>query len=281
MPKTPKRFPRGGRKAEIPVDRPREKKTAESIMMECVQILKSNSPREKKAELISVQSAIILNHIKNGIIPWKTGRRILRALQLKTEKALKSENLALAYAGAYEPKVFLEVESLVKSRALSKPAAARLVADYLKNLFSSKKMLHDLVVSEKPLDWKLKFIELNKGLSETKAKQFGLTQAMKDEISRKLARITDAVLDYEARKTTHIVNTEIFGAIEHAAKKGLITEEQKNALRHTAIKSQLTSMLVGRTKTYNYVSLEFEIRQLPPDMRADLIDLIKKLRASF
>ncbi|MEM4598750.1 MAG: hypothetical protein QW400_03620 [Candidatus Diapherotrites archaeon] len=284
MPKTPKK-PSNARSsaAKGPAKKPtaRYKPVAEAIMRETIQILQSRKPREKKIELLSVQSALIKSHIKSGLIPWQTGRRLLRALQQKTELSLKTETLSLAYAGVYTPKLFLELEGLVKNKVLSRAGAARLSAEYLQKLFSSKKISHDLVVLEKPIEWKLKFIEFNQAALENTAKRFGFTQAMKDNIKRKLMQVTEKVLDYEARKTMPVVNTQIFGAIEYARKSGLITEEQKNALRQTAIRSQLRDMLAGRTKTVNYVYLESEINQLPVDMRADLIELLKELRARF
>lgn len=283
MPKTPKKPSKANRAEKGPAKKPMGsgKKVAEAIMRETIQILQSRVPREKKVELLSVQSAIIKSHIKSGLIPWQTGRRLLRALQQKAERGLRAETFSLAYAGVFNQKLFLELEGLVKNKVLSRVAAARLSAEYLQNLFSSKRMSHELVVLEKPIDWKLKFIEFNRAELETTARRFGFTQAMKDDAMRKLMQVTEKVLDYEARKTTPVVNTQIFGAIEYAAKRGLITEEQKNALRHTAIEAQLKDMLVGKTKTVNYVYLESEIQRLPIDMRGDLIELLKELRAKF
>lgn len=253
------------------------KLVAGKLMFRSSKVAKSSMPLEEKAEELARCGVLIRRNIERGIISGKIGRKLLRALQAEAEEAISADSLALAARGGLSTKFLNSLEKMVLNRAIKKSAASKIAADYFCTLFEKL----PLARSEKPLEWKLRFLEGLLNLLKKEAVRFEFSSSAKDATLAKLRKTATETIRFEAKKTKPAIDRSIFDAIDKALSLGLLTAEQAFDLKATAIKTQLAGMLAGTTSTFGYTFFEPKIQELPEEKRAELYAMLNRLRASW
>jgi|GEM_PF-6643205 len=254
---------------------------AEKLMLKSRKIAQSDMPLSKKAEELARTGLLIRRNVERGIIPWKTGRALLKALQEAATNAISEQAIATSKQASRDLRFFDALEKMVLNRAIAKNTASRVAADYLGLFFAELPIAR----ANKPLEWKMNFLEGMLGLLRKEAARFKFSQSTIDARTMQLKELTEETIEREALKVKPAIDRNIFEMIKRAKSLGLLNAQQAYGLEALAIKTQIENMIAKRTSTLGYIFLEQRIRRLPKEFpeakRLELLKLAEELHASF